>query len=180
MSMGSSIRGYGTGRIACAVLVGMFAFRAVANEPADGCKVDPMTTASARLEAGSETTSVPLRRENVVMRQLDGEASLAARLKRCDVLLSQSVMDGETLNILSDWKLGQHSRHAIANLLRNGRKADGCEFVRAACWMQVGDLYRAADALNAAEFYYHSILTQCGPAAAAYHDLAAKRLDLIL
>lgn len=103
----------------------------------------------------------------------------AQALKQCDLLLAHSVMDDYILKILSGWELGKQPKKAIAKLLRSARSTHGCEHVQAACWLQVGDLYRELGALTSADLYYHKVLNQEGMISSPYQTLAEQRLGLM-
>lgn len=99
--------------------------------------------------------------------------------KQCDLLLSHAVMDEYILSTLCGWELHKDPKKAIPNLLRTARGAKGCEFVKAACWLRVGDLYQQLGDTLTANLYYHKVLNQDGVISSPYLTLAERKLGLI-
>ena len=93
-----------------------------------------------------------------------------------DVILKHSTFDGYMLSILSGWELGKNREQAEANLLHWTTAYPDLKFVRAACWLKVGDLYAEAKDATNAETYYQRVIGNSDPEVSEYRSLAVTRL----
>jgi hypothetical protein len=100
-------------------------------------------------------------------------------MEHTDVILQHSVMDEYHLNILSGWQIGKDSSTARANLLANAQAFPDLRFVAAACFLKIGDLYKAEGNQQEANSYYQKVATDNSPDMAQYRSQAEKDITII-
>ena len=102
-------------------------------------------------------------------------------LRASDTILSNEPMHGYIVGIVlaSNHLRDGDKKKAIESLKNHLQKANGFNFVSAACLIQLGDLYRAENDASTARSYYERVLQLSGIAGSTYPNLAKERLAII-
>ncbi len=85
-------------------------------------------------------------------------------------------MDGYVLDILSKWDIRKAPKRAIQTLIQTATNAKDCPYVKAACWLQVGDIYQKLGDTTSAKVYYRKVVARDSKADSQYQKLAKERL----
>lgn len=78
-------------------------------------------------------------------------------MEHTNAILEHSFMDDYMLDILSEWRIGKDNAIARSNLQKNAEEFPDLKFVRAACFVKIGDLYAADGNRKAAGAWYLKI-----------------------